>query len=149
MLKFCNHCHRLYDSEKGCSCKKEKREYQHDNFYDTPAWRTLSRYIRTRDFNLDRLQLYFMRKGKQEQNKAYMSLYNFCIDANNQPRKFTGSLLVHHIVPREEEPKLAYKENNLITLNTHTHEYVHQLYTTENKQDVQTILKSAVRCILP
>ena len=149
MLKFCNHCHRLYDASKGCSCKREKREYKHNNFYDTPAWRSLSRYIRVRDFNLDRLQLYFMKIGKQEQNKVYMSLYDFCISADNQPRQLAGALLVHHIVPREENYKLQYNQDNLITVNTHTHEFIHQLYANGKKKEVQEILTDAVHTVLP
>lgn len=145
-MKFCNHCGRLYSGDK-CSCRKEKRIYAHDRFYDSPAWRTLSTAIRTRDYNLDRLQLYFVKKGRPESGVG-IYLYDFLIDAYGTPRRLSGRLLVHHIIPREDNYSRQYDRDNLITLNYHTHEFVHKLYL-KHKEEVQAILFDCLETSLP
>ena len=151
MAKFCNHCHRLYEGDR-CNCRRDttaKRNIYHKKFYDTPAWRSLSRYIRTRDYNMDRLCLYFSRRGRPE-SKVGVRLHDFLMDATTgQARAFPGVLLVHHIVPREEDYKRQYEIDNLITLNSTVHEYIHQLYGTPDKAEVQRILQDAVQATLP
>lgn len=147
-MKFCNHCGRLYDDRDGgkCSCRREKREYRHIKFYDTPGWRALSRFIKTRDYLHDRLAMYFMKY--EPANDVEKKLRDYLINAQGQARQMGGVLIVHHIIEREKEPGRAYDQENLITLEYHTHEYVHQLYNT-NKTTVQDLLFKAVRAELP
>ena len=149
-MRFCNRCGRLYDENKGkCQCQKNvKREYKHNNFYDRPAWRKLSSYIRVRDFNMDRLALYLAKTGEKD-DKTYKLLRDYLIDAYGNVRRLGGAIVVHHIVPREEAYDKQYDIDNLISLNTHTHEYVHQLYCTNHRDDVQRILRDAVQAVLP
>ncbi len=147
-MKFCNHCGRLYDDRDGgkCNCRREKREYRHVKFYDTPGWRALSRFVKTRDYLSDRLAMYFMKF--EPVNDIERKLRDYLIDAQGQARQMDGVLIVHHILEREKEPGRAYDQDNLISLNYHTHEYVHQLYNT-NKSTVQDLLFKAVRAELP
>lgn len=147
-MKFCNHCGRLYEDRDGgkCRCRREKREYRHAKFYDTPGWRALSRFVKTRDYLSDRLAMYFMKY--EPANDVEKKLRDYLIDAQGQARKLDGVLIVHHILEREKEPGRAYDQENLITLNYHTHEFVHQLYNT-NKSAVQDLLFKAVKAELP
>lgn len=145
--KFCNHCGRLYTDKCTCIKDKVKKEYKtRENFYDRKEWRKLSLNVRIRDFNIDRLQLYFC-KFKPEGN-IEKQLYDFLMDTNNQPRSFDGRIVVHHIEPLEDDWKKRLQGDNLISLNYHTHEYVHQLYFN-HKEAVQALLKKAVQAELP
>ena len=154
-MRFCNHCGRLYDENKGrCSCRaKVKRQYKHNEFYDTQQWRAVSRAVRVRDFNLDRLSMFCSKIGSErcKYDETYKLLYCFLIDAYGVDRTHsTGSaLLVHHIVPRNECYAKQYDMDNLISLEYHTHEYIHQLYNTKHKEQVQKILLEAVQTVLP
>lgn len=142
MKRFCNHCGQLYEGDR-CSCRKNvKREYRHSDFYNTEAWAACSRFVRTRDYNKDRLQLYFI--NHVPDGKIEKQLYDFVMDADGMPRRFDGRNIVHHI--QEVEMKWAdrYKIDNLITLNYHTHEFVHQLYANGNREAVQALLTKAV-----
>lgn len=147
-MRFCNHCGRLYDERDGgrCTCQREKREYKHASFYDGKGWRALSRFIRVRDFGQDRLAMYFT-KFKPE-GKLQQRLFDYLIDAQGNPRRLGGGLVVHHIVPREDDATIEYEADNLISLNTHTHEYVHALYG-KNKNELEVFLRQVVKAPLP
>lgn len=146
--KFCNHCGRLYETK--CTCRKEKRNYKHINFYDSTAWRSLSNFIRTRDYDLCRLAFYMQKHPYNPEtcSGVYKLLYDYLIDAYGQIRSHGGGinnkLIVHHIVPREDDYSLQYVAENLITLDYHTHEFIHQLYNTKHKKEVQQILKDVI-----
>lgn len=142
--KICNHCGRIYTDR--CNCRKEKRTYNRDSFYDSPAWRSLSRFIRMRDYEQDRLCLYLMKTGRPDGGIA-QRLYDYCIDTAGTPR-YRDRLLVHHIVPREDDRTLEYSVDNLITVGNTVHEYIHQLYA-QHGQEVQDILRQAVGASLP
>lgn len=154
-MRFCNHCGRLYDENLGrCSCRtKEKRKYKHESFYDSLRWKRLSKMIKVRDFCTDRLALYLSRsetpQESDEDAKVYKLLHDYLIDAYGEIRYITGHLICHHIVEREENYSLQYESNNLITLEFHTHEYVHQLYSLGKQTQVQCILRHAVQAVLP
>lgn len=149
-LKFCNHCGRLYKTK--CVCQREKKKENHNNFYSTSYWRQVSDSIKIRDFKLDRLQLFMQRPELASisirNTKTYNLLHDYLIDVYGNARRFSGSLVVHHIIPIEDDYELRYTTDNLITLNYHTHEYVHQLYK-QNKDEVQNILVEAVEANLP
>lgn len=147
-MRYCNHCHKLYDERKGkCPCRKtEKRVYKTDSFYTGKAWRALSNYIRMRDYNMDRLALYLFRSGTPADGlSVYKLLYDYLIDVTGNIRTLGGSLVVHHIVPRNENYTLQYDVDNLITLNSHAHEFIHQLYSTGKQEEVMAILREAVK----
>ena len=145
-MKFCNHCGRLYEDK--CSCKRDyKKEYKgRPDFYDTKGWKTLSRYIRMRDYNLDRLQLYFQKF--EPDNDIEKRIKDVIFDTNNMPRKYGSRLVVHHIYELDNNWNKRYEVDNLITLNYYVHEFIHQLYF-ENKEAVQKLLLKAVRSELP
>lgn len=152
-MKFCNYCGRLYDEQKGlCPCRpKKEREWNnkyHKAFYDTKRWRKIRETIKARDFNMDRLQLYFSKTGRPKVKSIEQQIYDYVMDASDVPRKFEGTYIVHHIVPREDNYSLQFNEHNLITLNTYTHEYIHMMYK-HCKESVQQLLTKAVDTVLP
>lgn len=150
-MKFCNHCGKLYDGDK-CHCRdnlwerKDKDKKPKTDFYQSKSWVSLSKYIRIRDYNMDRLQLYFTKY--EAENETEKKLKDFLLDANGEVRKFDGRLQVHHIDELESNWSKRYDIDNLITLNFHTHEYVHQLYFS-NEEKVKKLLKKAVKAQLP
>ena len=153
MARFCIRCGRLIYGDS-CTCKKDfqllPKKYNnsyHDSFYDSGYWKKIRDSIKKRDFNMDRLQLYFAKTGRPDAGPL-QTLYDFCIDAYGNPRRFAGRLLVHHIVPRDDDVSLQYELSNLITLNYHVHEFVHQLYIS-NKKEIQDALSKAVQATLP
>ena len=150
--RFCNRCGKLLNIGEKCTCKLDvklvnKDNSYHNTFYDSLSWRKLREAVKQRDYNQDRLQLYFVKKGRPEAG-VIQQLYDFCIDAYGTPRRFNGRLLVHHIVPREDNYNLQYEKDNLISLNYYVHEYVHELYRN-NKTVIQNLLHSAVAETLP
>lgn len=150
--RICNRCGRLY--EDICPCRKDiKREYTHDNFYNSKRWVALSKSIKIRDYYSDRLAMYLQRSVKpqrdDEDRDVYKLLREYLIDAYGGVRYLSGPLLVHHIIERNVIPQLEYTENNLISVSFYTHEYIHQLYKTGHKEEVQTILKNAVNAKMP
>ena len=150
--KICNYCGKVYIDKCPCRKHKEKRKYSHDNFYDTKAWRRVADTVRERDYYMDRLALYFLKKkptDATEDTGTYKTLHTFLIDAYGNVRRHGGALLVHHIIPREEQPEKQYDINNLISLNFHTHEFIHQLYNTCRRDEVIAILQAAVEATLP
>lgn len=149
-MRVCNHCGRLYDElVGGCPCRNSvKRVYARDSFYDRPAWRALSRYVRARDYEQDRLCMYLIKVGRPDSLCVLQRLYDYCIDVTGIARFRNDRLIVHHIVPREDNYSLQYEVDNLITVGNSVHEYIHQLYAHE-KENVQDILRSAVRATLP
>lgn len=149
-MRICNHCGRMYDEHLGgCSCRtKEKRTYKHIGFYDSTAWRSLSRYIRMRDYEQDRLCMYLMKAGRPKESCIMQRLYDYCIDVTGLPRYRDDRLIVHHIVPREDDYSRQYDVTNLLTVGNAVHEYIHQLYL-HHKKETQGILQDAVMASLP
>ena len=96
---------------------------------------------------MDRLQLYFQKC--KPTNRIERRLYDFLIDVNGVPRQLDGRLMVHHIKELEKSWKERYNIDNLITLEHHTHEYVHQLYENGEREVVQELLQKAVNESLP
>ena len=147
--RICNHCGRLYDGPKcGCRVKREAGTKYHNSFYDSTAWKAVSRFVRVRDFNMDRLALYFRRIGRPEHGVG-VRIYDYVIDASTgEIRRLPGGLVVHHIIPRDEDSSKQYDTDNLISLNSSVHEFIHKLYNTD-KEAVQNILREAVKTVLP
>lgn len=146
--KICNHCGRLYTDV--CPCKAARRrkyEYKSDDFYNSKAWRSLSRYIRQRDLNSDRLAMYLSLSGAYRQVNIpghIKTLVDYLILPGGAIRRLSGLIVVHHIIPREDDRSLWYVVDNLISLRHDVHEYIHQLYKTEAKCDIQELLREAV-----
>lgn len=160
---ICNHCGRLHEVGTRCNCKQTQRidrerwkEYarNNDGFYNSKAWRSVSRYVRQRDCNLDRLAMYlsWMRHNSPQDASGWPALYNtladYLLTATDDARHFGGVVVVHHIIPREDDKSRWYDLENLITLNSTTHEFIHQLYADGHKQEVQRLLFEAVKADL-
>lgn len=141
--KICNHCGRLYQGT-ACPCQKKRRkDERHNQFYDSPHWKALARQIKARDLYTDRLALYFART--QEKGEGHINtLRLYLTTPEGQIKAFTDLLQVHHIIPVNEDESGRYKEENLITLYKSTHEYIHQLYKTEEKEAIQNLLRKAI-----
>lgn len=149
MKKFCNRCGRLLDMDEVCSCNRtdDSRRKRGNNFYEKPAWRKLAKEIKIRDYLQDRLQLYFCRF--EPTNDIETLIRDFVIDAYGIPRKFTGGLICHHVIPREDDATRQYDRNNLLSVNTHVHEFIHMLYNAGKKNDVQQLLFKCINAVLP
>lgn len=144
--KICNRCGKFYTDV--CPCKK--RTYAPTNeFYTTKSWRSLSKFVRQRDMNTDRLSLYlaslYKKFGRDGLEGITRSLADYLLTPSGLPKNCHDVLVVHHIVPRDEDEKLLLSADNLITLWHSTHEYVHQLYKGGNKSAVQKILWDALK----
>ena len=163
--RFCNRCGQIYDSDAGpCNCKASvearknwRKQYdttKRDTWYNNKHWRAVSRFVRARDYNLDRLQQYIQKKERKTPSDRlqvagwYKQLRDYLIDEDGQIRRVSERVLVHHIVPREDDTKRWYDLTNLITLSDETHELVHKLYRTQDKEAVQQLLLDAVQCEL-
>lgn len=150
-MRFCNHCGKLLHDDEKCSCRDnsfEKREYKKPktNFYQTKGWTSCSRFVRMRDYNMDRLQMYL--RKYETANETEKAIKEFLIDATGEARKFDGRILVHHIEELEKAWDKRFDTDNLISLEYHVHEYIHKLYFTKEKE-VKELLRKAVRAELP
>lgn len=168
--RICSKCGRVYDADLGgCNCKqsklanlerikyikKNKKPYDYnDSFYNGIGWRKCSRYIRTRDYNTDRLQhyIYFTAKNGIEFKDKLMQLtlndlyLNIDDDGTITKKIINDRLLVHHIIPREENKDRWYDFDNLISVFNFAHEFIHSCYLNEKrKQIMQDILFNAVQ----
>lgn len=95
---------------------EELRE-QNNNFYWSKKWRKTSKTVRLRDDNIDVWE--YLKTG----------------------RKVSGAV-VHHIIPRSENPNLEFDMNNLITLSQSSHSEIEAIYSNcpERKAEIQNIL---------
>lgn len=142
--KICNHCGKIYFDE--CECRKKNKKYSETkSFYKTKAWRSTSNYVRLRDFKTDRLALFLAVTNKIFDIDVFNKMKNFLVLPNGMVRDLKSILIVHHIVPADEDASLLYDTNNLITLSKDTHELVHQIYKTKNKKALQDLLREAVK----
>lgn len=156
--RICNHCGKIYTAERPtdkCPCQKQRRTtytQHHKEFYDSIHWKALAKEIKARDLYTDRLALYI-----NSQNSPVFDFYltgginiliNYLKTPTGKYEANKGILIVHHIQPINEEPELRYKKENLITLNKHTHEWVHQIYKTKEKEALQKLLQNAVDATL-
>lgn len=151
--KFCNHCGKIFYGER-CSCQKNVKRKQYDNsFYHGKHWIQLSKFIKSRDYLQDRLVMYFRkiysRNTTIPENEITRRLYYYCITPEGNARFYNDKLIVHHIIPRDEDASKQYDINNLITVSNNIHEYLHQLYKSGYKEEVQKLLQAAVEEMLP
>ena len=144
--KICNHCGRLYTDRCDCSGARQARRTstkQYDkkrtDFYSTPSWRAISRTVRVRDYNQDRLKLYLMYHPLESVSDTLRDIVNTA-DGHR--------LVVHHIEPREENRDRQYDMDNLITLDTNVHDYVHEEYCTDRRDAMRALLRKAVEWTL-
>ena len=141
--KICNHCGKIYVG-KECECRKKNKKYTNTkNYYNTPRWKRLSKFIRERDYNQDRLAMYL--SAVNVDDNEIKKLKEFLVLPGNIPRMFDGLIIVHHIIPVDEDESLMYEPSNLISLKKDTHEYIHKLYKTKNKKKIQELLRNAVK----
>lgn len=97
MLKSCAACGRIHDSKIKCQRKAAPRKREADRLRNLYLWQRKRDAIRRRDLDMCRL----------------------CFD---QGEVNSSRLSVHHIVPLEEDPTLAFDDDNLITLCDAHHE---------------------------
>lgn len=147
--KICNHCGRVYTDVCTCATATRKREerrklyrkHHADNWYNNPHWKACSRAVRVRDLNLDKLKLYVDYNLPYKWNEpAWLTALRDLLGTVKQAR-----LTVHHIEPRDENKSRWYDMENLISLDTVTHDYIHELYFTPAKREVQALLFEAVK----
>lgn len=162
--RICNRCGRLYNAEEGCNCNAtkraiaERRKYydktKRDSWYNSKAWRATSRTVRARDYNTDRIAMYLfhIRAVGYElavarfKDKGWYQVLADHFTAESCGIKRAGELLVvHHIIPREDDKNRWYDTDNLITIYSSTHELIHSLYNTSSKKEVQDFLLSVVQ----
>ena len=105
MLRSCKYCGRIHDSKFDCG-KKPKREHDRSRVsytvHRSNRWTELSRSVRDRD--------------------GYCCLVCLSGKFGTLNRITTDGVSVHHIVPIEENPELAYDDTNCITLCHMHHE---------------------------
>lgn len=126
--KICNKCHRLY-SGSGCPvCAKERNKrynkYERDQSRQIvygPEWESAKKYVLSRDG---------------------MCRMCYCIDK----RLNFDNLLVHHIVPVEDDQELWYDNNNLITVCAMHHQRIHGRYhaSITEKKRMQSRLRAMI-----
>lgn len=107
MLKSCKYCGRIHDSKFDCGKKpprwsKKRTDTVAYKVHGSNRWRKMSEEIRDRDGYLCQVCL----TGK------YGTINRLNSDG----------VSVHHIIPIEEDPSLAYDDSNLITLCAKHHE---------------------------
>lgn len=165
--RICNRCGRLYNAEEGCNCNATKRaiaerrklydKTKRDSWYNSKGWRALSRMVRARDYNTDRLSLFFIHSRLVEyelavnpfKDKGWYKVLADHFTAESCGIKRAGELIVvHHIIPREDDKNRWYDTDNLISIYSSTHELIHSLYNTKDKKEVQTFLLAVVQADL-
>ena len=100
MKKSCCYCGRIHPTGYACPAKPKRRKERHreaDKLRSTYAWQCKREAVKERDHYLCQ---YSLARGKL--------VYE--------------GLEVHHIIPLEERPDLAYEDGNLITLCEAVHE---------------------------
>ena len=112
MLRSCKYCGRIHDSKVVCKEKWTRTYHKKDpskraqQIHQSARWKALSPVIRERD-------TYLCQVCKRRLYDTYMEFNPY-------------TLSVHHIIPIEEDPSLAYERKNLITLCRRHHEMAEQ-----------------------
>lgn len=135
---------------------------QSSSFYNSTAWVKVANAMRRRDGDKDLIQFFLfvlLRKNAlidyypASLPKIYEDAFRrlidklraSLIDANDYPRMLgiDGDLLVHHIIPRNEDYSLQYRSNNLITISAAAHNVIHEFYNRNSdcKIAAQSFLK--------
>lgn len=133
LTKICQRCGKRLKLGERCDCRasrqiwlahckdyNKRRDKTAREFYDTKAWRRTREAVKARAGGLDELRL-------------------------SEGVVVVGTT-VHHIVPRADDPALAYDLHNLILVSEKTHRLIHTIYdrSEEEKADMQARLKQVV-----
>lgn len=100
MLRSCHYCGRLHQIGYVCPKKpprKKQGKRKAEQIRSTYAWQKKREDIKERDHHL-------------------------CVYSLAHGRIVYEDLEVHHIIPLEERPDLAFEDSNLITLSEEVHE---------------------------
>lgn len=100
MLKSCQYCGRIHPVGYECPARpkrKKRGKREAEKVRSTYAWQKKRKAVKERDHYL-------------------------CVYSLAHGRIVYEDLEVHHIIPLEERPDLAYDDSNLITLNQAVHE---------------------------
>lgn len=103
MKKICPTCGKIVDMHHTCN---KKRKYKYDtrssDIHHSSEWTKKSIQIRARDGGIDQAAI----NG---------------LDVEHPKPYICQGTEVHHIIPLKERPDLAFDDDNLITLSSHTH----------------------------
>lgn len=122
----CNNCHELYEGRHCPECtkkmmaKSDKRRLEKDDhrrIYKTRLWEKCRKTVRLRYSDYD---IWLLAVGVQR----------VCVKP-----------YIHHIIPRDEDPDLAFDLDNLITVTKESHEQIHQWYKTDRAAAMARIHK--------
>lgn len=125
LYKLCPHCGRRVLIGEKCDCKavqeieaakqkrydQVKRDRQAKKFYSSVRWQAMRNEVMAAAYGLDE------------------------VDWNIG--QATKGNVIHHIVPLRENPDRALDPYNLICLSAETHSYIHKLYNSNQKAEIQ------------
>lgn len=113
----CIHCSRIVDKNHICPIKpKRNKDRKDDALYNTKQWRKLRSNI-LKDYD------------------------NICLWSLYVQGKILEANTVHHIIEVLEEEDLTYDYDNCISLESYNHSYIHQLYKSKYKGEIQKVLR--------
>lgn len=125
LMTICNTCGKKKPANSKCECSKDRhkvydREFRDKDsaeFYNSKAWKQLSKLCKAKANGLD--------------------IYELII--NN---KYVVGTLSHHIEELKDNKKRGLDINNLIWISDGTHNYIHSEYdkSAESKKDMQNKL---------
>lgn len=176
LKRICPHCGRTYAVGTQCDCaqsRRKKREQRKDydrlsrnkdaaSFYHSSGWEKLSDAVRRRSSYADTLQSYLailIRRGmllhyvQNQQTDAgrniVKTLVSLLVSDTGVPVQFQTKrvrLVVHHVVPRDDDKSREYDPDNLIALLPVVHNLVHDYYDSSDadKESMQRILFDAI-----
>lgn len=125
LMKVCGKCGKKIEATKTCECSKSRhkvydREYrnkEHAEFYNSKAWKQLTKLCKLKANGLDMYEL----------------------EVNN---KIVKGTLSHHIEELEDNKDRALDITNLIWVSEKTHNFIHAEYnkSKENKDKLKALL---------
>lgn len=135
LCKICRFCGAKVPVDQECTCKAaqknkkdrwtefKNRKYARNKdhtFYNSIQWSRTRDYIKQKACGLDEYVL--ATTGTAEAGE-----------------------MVHHIIPLDERPDLRLEPTNLILVSRETHEWIHRVYRTKQKQNLIHLLQSIAR----
>lgn len=97
------------------------------------------------DYKREDKQVYASSKYRKVRNQAIKEYKNTCLLTLLIDKKIKPAEETHHIVEINDDISLAYDFDNLITLSSYRHEWIHSLYKSEDKEEIQEILRELCR----
>lgn len=168
--KICRYCGKKYDASGTCDCVFRQRAIQKfrqsrvpprvpDSFYRTKKWKATKNAVFFRAAGLDEFLMFFdylqtsgkiedVFKGHNLAERTILTGLRSLSGYGCMPMfsKGRAKLLVHHIIPKEEDMAYAYDMNNLIGVTVDTHNWIHKMYGMGERFKIvlQRVLRLAV-----